>query len=239
MKKLIFLLVFLFIAFACSKDNDEVQSDLNADSHTTLSKKGDKVDICHRKGNGTWHVINVSSNALAAHLAHGDVQLIDEDGDGFVTELNECVPGGDCDDTEATTFPGAEEICGDGIDNNCDGDIDEDCCPYFTVDEIVALGANYTSYYNFNVDPCITEETVAFQGTPCTFGLSYDVALYGDTIVVDLDCNSYVGIDIMTLNACEDVLVAAQAILNKPNVCSPLQAGTIQTSKNANKILGN
>ena len=31
-----------------------------------------KVDVCHRTGNGEFHLINISSNALDAHLAHGD-----------------------------------------------------------------------------------------------------------------------------------------------------------------------
>ena len=43
----------------------------------------------------------------------------DEDGDGY-TESQ-----GDCDDNSATVYPGADEICSDGIDQNCDGtDID-------------------------------------------------------------------------------------------------------------------
>lgn len=31
-----------------------------------------KVDICHKRGNGTYHLISVNENALQAHLAHGD-----------------------------------------------------------------------------------------------------------------------------------------------------------------------
>jgi hypothetical protein len=43
----------------------------------------------------------------------------DDDGDGW-TE-NE----GDCDDADATTYPGASEVC-DGLDNDCDGLVNED-----------------------------------------------------------------------------------------------------------------
>ncbi len=45
---------------------------------------------------------------------------VDDDGDG-VTENQ-----GDCNDTDATIFPGANEICGDGIDQDCDG-VDLSC----------------------------------------------------------------------------------------------------------------
>ena len=41
----------------------------------------------------------------------------DEDGDGYIS-VN------DCDDTEASAHPGAEEFC-DEIDNDCAGQIDE------------------------------------------------------------------------------------------------------------------
>ena len=39
----------------------------------------------------------------------------DQDGDGVST----CA--GDCDDTTAQAFPGAEVVCDDGLDNDCDG----------------------------------------------------------------------------------------------------------------------
>jgi hypothetical protein len=48
---------------------------------------------------------------------HDSVSEIDVDGDG-VSSLD------DCDDENAAVFPGAEEIC-NGVDDNCDGLIDE------------------------------------------------------------------------------------------------------------------
>jgi hypothetical protein len=34
---------------------------------------------------------------------------------------------GDCDDSNNNVWPGSAEICGDGVDNNCDGQVDEYC----------------------------------------------------------------------------------------------------------------
>lgn len=39
--------------------------------------------------------------------------LVDADGDGFAEDV-------DCDDTNADVFPGATEVAGDGLDNDCD-----------------------------------------------------------------------------------------------------------------------
>jgi hypothetical protein len=37
--------------------------------------EGPKVELCHRTGNGSYHLINVSINAEPAHRAHGDAKI--------------------------------------------------------------------------------------------------------------------------------------------------------------------
>ena len=50
----------------------------------------------------------------------------DSDGDGYTPN------DGDCDDTSAAIYPSAAEVCGDGIDQDCNG-VDVECGPSTTV----------------------------------------------------------------------------------------------------------
>jgi hypothetical protein len=64
------------------------------------------------------------------------IYYADTDGDGYgnpsatILACNGAPNGyvaqsGDCNDTSATAYPGSTEICGNGIDDDCDGQIDE------------------------------------------------------------------------------------------------------------------
>jgi hypothetical protein len=46
---------------------------------------------------------------------HPSTDMLDRDGDGYSPAQ------GDCDDTNPMVHPGMPEICGDGVDNDCDG----------------------------------------------------------------------------------------------------------------------
>ncbi len=75
----------------------------------------------------------------------GPVGYVDDDGDGFGGDVAKqfcfAVPStgyseatGDCDDTLASVSPVVSEVCGDGVDNNCDGTVDEQPVWWMDVD---------------------------------------------------------------------------------------------------------
>jgi hypothetical protein len=105
-----------------------------------------EVKVCHRPpGNPSNVQIKTldSQSAIDAHLAHGDTFVEtfyqDADGDGFGTQLSTIIaceaPKGfvanntDCDDTRAAVYPGAVEIPGNGIDDDCSPETLDATCP--------------------------------------------------------------------------------------------------------------
>ncbi|MBI4980543.1 putative metal-binding motif-containing protein [Candidatus Woesearchaeota archaeon] len=106
--------------FACEKPEGYVDNFLDCDDNNIYFAPGAK-EICDLKDNNCDGVIDESGACIC----------IDNDFDGFsLYNVNDCPIGNDCDDENKYVHPNLAEAC-DGIDNNCDGSVDEGCgCDY-------------------------------------------------------------------------------------------------------------
>ena len=81
--------------------------------------------------------VSVNSNVITVLTATPSLWYADNDDDGFGDDDNTLLAveqpvgyvavGGDCNDDDDTIYPGAVEICYDGILQNCNGDLNDGC----------------------------------------------------------------------------------------------------------------
>ncbi|MFT5682519.1 MAG: hypothetical protein ACI8RZ_003437 [Myxococcota bacterium] len=98
--------------------NDEDRDDTDSDLHPGIA------EIC----DGLDNDCDGAFDDATPYYPDGDT---DGYGDSALGEQQACSPpagfsehDGDCDDTEPTTSPDAVEVCGDGVDNDCDDLVD-------------------------------------------------------------------------------------------------------------------
>jgi hypothetical protein len=88
----------------------------------------------------------------------GETAAIDADGDTFT------VADGDCDDSDDTIYPGADEVC-DGVDNNCNAMIDEgsiDASTWYLDADGDGFGTPLVS-----LEACIAPPDYVAEGSDC------------------------------------------------------------------------
>ncbi len=96
------------------------------DDDASISLKLDRVNDENLGGVGIWALGYEGSNpelwtALETKLVPA---CPDADGDGYTSAS---CGGTDCNDASAAVHPGAAEVCGNGVDENCSGVADEGC----------------------------------------------------------------------------------------------------------------
>ena len=153
----------------------------------------------------------------------------DSDGDGVgddaVTEvacqLSEgfVAAGGDCDDADAAVFPAADEIC-DGLDNDCDAEVDEDA-----VDMLVFHADADADGFGDAADilACTVPAGAVVDGTDCD---DADPAVYPAAVEVcgdgiDADCD---GDDI---GCCDGFVDDADVFTDLTAILAPSKTGTL------------
>jgi len=147
----------------------EVEAELVSENPQAITIEG---------GMTTQAVLRFDAEQVAIDFQEGDLNIgidindtpteVDEDQDGFTIEE------GDCNDQDATINPDSMDVC-DGLDNNCDGEIDE-----HTEDEIINDGIDQDCDGEDLVLSCEIDVTIGVSEAHMIADINWQVLWYAN-----------------------------------------------------------
>ena len=128
--------------------------------------------------------------------------FVDQDGDGFgdagasveacTRPVETAENDGDCDDTNSAISPAASEVCDGGVDNNCDGLIDDATSVNQITWYVDADGDGYGDGSN-SIEACDMPVNAVLNGDDCD---DTDPAISPETVwPIDLDGDGFGGVE--------------------------------------------
>jgi len=115
-----------------------VDATVSADTMSTDTGSADTASV----DNGSNAQTDASSTAGEVSQTvevQSPPKCVDKDNDGYCDAAVNAV---DCNDLDSSVHPGATEICGNGKDDNCNGQTDEGCTPAPTTTKVTVSYPN-------------------------------------------------------------------------------------------------